>query len=135
MKVRALAYCVGLLLICAGCNPPIDDTTAKKVAELEAKVEELEKRNSDLEFKGRMVTSHLLPSWSLRDFFASDEFWENTYDSGQADCSKRCVETLTSSRQACEDHAACERKQQCIEEAIARANQCQTRCSASNPPF
>jgi hypothetical protein len=106
---------------------------AMKVAALEAKVATLEKRNSDLALKGRIVSSQLFRS-PLEDFFASPEFWENTYDSGQADCARRCIETLTSERKACENIADDTQRLQCFQEASDRASRCQTQCSASFPP-
>lgn len=124
---------VGVLLTCTSCNRPTDDTIAKKVAALEAKVETLEKRNSDLALKGQVVSSLLFRS-PLEDFFASPEFWEKTYDSGQADCAKRCISTLTTEKKACENIADPTKRQQCFEDARARASNCQTQCSASHPP-
>ena len=132
MKAIGLGLAISLVLACTGCNP-VDDATAKKVAALEAKVGELEKRSNDLEFKGRMVGSHLLGS-PLGDFFGSDEFWENTYDVGQAECAKRCTSELTSANKACDSIGDCARRQRCRDEAISRASTCQTRCSANNPP-
>jgi hypothetical protein len=108
--------------------------TAKKVAALEAKVATLEKRDSDLALKGRIVSSQLLFGSPLDNFFASPEFWENTYDSGQADCSRRCIETLTAERKACEDIADDTQRLQCYEDATARASECHRQCSASFPP-
>jgi hypothetical protein len=106
---------------------------AMKVAALEAKVATLEKRNSDLALKGRIVSSQLFRS-PLEDFFASPEFWENTYDSGQADCARRCIETLTAHREACEDITDDTERLQCFQEASDRATTCHKQCSGSFPP-
>jgi hypothetical protein len=106
---------------------------AKKVAALEAKAATLEKRNSDLALKGRIVSSQLFRS-PLEDFFASPEFWENTYDSGQADCSRRCIETLTEERKACEEIADDTQRLQCYQDASDRASECHKQCAASFPP-
>jgi hypothetical protein len=133
MKAIVLVLCVGVLMSSTGCNRSTDDPTAKRVAALEAKVATLEKRNSDLEFKGRMVSSHLFGS-PLEKFFGADEFWENPYDSGAADCAKRCTETLLSENKVCEKIADCAQKQQCFKEASERASNCQTQCSQNNQP-
>jgi hypothetical protein len=133
MKATVMVLGVGLLLICTSCNRPTDDVTAKKVAALEAKVEALEKRNSDLALKGQIVSSLLFGS-PLDNFFASDEFWQNTYDSGQADCAKRCISALTAERKACEKIADATQRQKCFQDALDRASKCQTQCSASHPP-
>ncbi len=132
MKANLLILGV-VLLTCASCSRPTNDTTAKKVAALEAKVETLEKRNSDLALKGRIVGSQLFGS-GLDRFFGEPEFWENTYDSGQADCAKRCISTLTSERKACENIADATQRLQCFQAAVDRASKCHRQCSASNPP-
>ena len=136
--MRRAKRVIGVLLVCAlfsGCASSLTsvDTTAKKVAALEAKVETLEKRNSDLALKGRIVSSQLFSS-GLDRFFGEPEFWENTYDSGQADCAKRCISTLASERKACENIADATQRQQCFQGAVDRASRCQTQCSASFPP-
>jgi hypothetical protein len=105
----------------------------KRIARLETRVATLERRNSDLALEGRIVSSLLFRS-PLEAFFASPEFWENTYDSGQADCAKRCIETLTAERKACEGIADPTQRQQCFQEATDRASTCQTRCSQRFPP-
>jgi len=104
-----------------------------KVAALEAKAATLEKRNDDLALKGRIVSSQLFGS-PLDNFFASPEFWENTYDSGQADCAKRCIEEVSAHRKACEEIADDTERQQCFQEASDRGSECQRQCSASFPP-
>jgi hypothetical protein len=106
---------------------------AMKVAALEAKVATLEMRNNDLALKGRIVSSQLFDS-PLDNFFASPEFWENTYDSGQADCSRRCISTLTAERKACEEIADDTQRLQCYQDATARASECHRQCAASFPP-
>lgn len=142
MNRIVLALGVSVLLACAGCDrvanapaerPDGSDATTQRIATLEARVAELERRNSDLALKGRIVGSQLFGS-PLDNFFASDEFWQNTYDSGQADCAKRCIATLTAERKACEAIDDDVQQQRCYEDASARASQCQTQCSANNPP-
>jgi len=104
-----------------------------KVAALEAKVAMLEKRNGDLALKGRIVSSQLFDS-PLDNFFASPEFWENTYDSGQADCARRCIEDLTAHRNACKEITDDTERLQCFQEASDRASTCHAQCSGSFPP-
>lgn len=133
MKAIALAFSLGVLLTSIGCSQPTDDTTARKITVLETRVATLEQRNNDLALKGRIVSSQLFRS-PLENFFASDEFWENPYDSGQADCAKRCISTLTSERRACENIVDDTQRLQCFQAAVERASRCQTQCSANNPP-
>jgi hypothetical protein len=125
MNAITLVLSAGIGVLLAG--------SARRVAALEAKVDRLEKRNDDLALKGRIVSSQVFGS-PLQNFFASDEFWQNTYDSGQADCAKRCIATLTAERKACEDIVDPTQRQKCFQDAVDRASSCQTRCSASNPP-
>jgi hypothetical protein len=133
MKATGLVLMIGVLLVFAGCNPPAaDDATAKKVAELEAKVAALEKRNNDLALKTRIGGS--LFGSPLHNFFASDEFWENPYDSGQADCAKRCITALAAANKACNAKPDGPDKQNCFKDALDRASNCQKGCSASFPP-
>jgi hypothetical protein len=70
----------------------------------------------------------------LENFFASDEFWQNPYDSGQADCAQRCISTLTSERNACSRIADEGQRQRCFQDALDRASNCQRQCSANHPP-
>ena len=137
MKAIVFVLGVGVLLICIGCDQRADNTTNttdKKVAELEAKVATLEKRNDDLELKGRMAGRSFPFGSPLENFFNADEFWENPYDSGQADCARRCVETLQSERRACEAITDCAQRERCFTDVVQRASNCQTNCSRSNPP-
>jgi hypothetical protein len=132
MKAIAFVFGVGVLLTCTGCDRSTDDTIAKKIAALEAKVETLEKRNSDLALKGQIISSQLFPR-ELADFFASDEFWQKTYDSGRTDCAKRCISTLNSDYKACDKIKDDTERVGCMKKALDRASKCQTQCSASNP--
>ncbi|MFO0872442.1 MAG: hypothetical protein U0575_00535 [Phycisphaerales bacterium] len=144
MRTHAVVLVAALgaasILSCAGCGQAADAEATKriaaldaKVAGLETKVADLEKRNNDLKVKGRIVASSLFGS-PLENFFASDEFWENTYDSGQADCAKRCAATLQTELAACQKITDCAQRQQCIKDAVERASNCQTQCSKSHPP-
>ena len=126
--MKAIGFVLGV-----GGLLTLNGWTAKKVAALEAKLDTLAKRNSDLALKGRIVSSQLFRS-PLEDFFASPEFWENTYDSGQADCANRCIEALTAHRNVCKDKTDEAERLQCFQEASDRATTCHKQCSASFPP-
>src|SRR4051794_29658766 len=87
------------------CHPPIDPQQgdapmqAKEPAKgLEARVEALEKRTTDLTLKSQIVGSLGFGKTGLDIFFGEPEFWENPYDSGQADCAKRCISELVERR-------------------------------------
>lgn len=127
--MKKIILILGFTMLLAGC--PND--AAKKVAELETKVSALEKRNNDLEVKGRIVAISHFDS-PLKNFFEADEFWENTYDSGAADCARRCATTLVSEYKVCNAITDCLKKQQCFNEALSRASNCQTNCSRNNQP-
>lgn len=108
---------------------------AKKLAALETKVRRLERRNRDLALKSQIASTFMFRS-PLEEFFASPEFWENTYDSGQADCSKRCIEALQASYKACDAQyeAGSEQWNACRAEALERAANCHKNCSGAFPP-
>ncbi len=106
--------------------------TANKVVALEAKVETLKKRNSDLALKARIVSSQLFES-PLDNFFNSKEFWENTYDSGQADCANRCIQALNNQRRTCEAITDDTERQKCYQDAVDRASRCQQACPGISP--
>jgi hypothetical protein len=118
MKVIALSTLgIGVLLI----------VIVKKFVGLGAKVETLEHRASDLALKGKIISGMF--GSPLYNFFASDEFWENTYDSGHADCAGRCSSNLVAENKICLAMADGPDKTRCFEEALARANNCQVQCS------
>ena len=110
--------------------------TAKSVSELDEKVATLERRNADFALKGRMVSNQLIGVSGLDRFFAEPEFWENTYDVGQVECSKRCIEALTAERGACDDISDPAERERCVKEALDRAVECHRRCAERFPtPF
>jgi outer membrane murein-binding lipoprotein Lpp len=132
MKGIVLAAGIGVLMVGTGCGERTDDATAARVAELEAQVDTLERRNQDLEFKGRLAAGHIFGS-PLKNFFEADEFWENTYDSSQGDCAKRCTDTLQSDREVCEGKSDCTERETCFNDAITRAGRCHSACKSDNP--
>jgi hypothetical protein len=130
MKAVALLVGGGVAILAA--------LSAKTVGALRANVAALEKRNSDLALKGRIV-SQLLGAkeehgFGLDRFFAEPEFWENFYDSGQVDCSNRCIAELTAAREACEAIDDSTKRQRCLEDALDRAVTCHKRCAEAYPP-
>ncbi len=133
MKMIVVALSVGTLLIGAGCSKPADDATDKRVGELEARVQTLEAQNKDVALKARIVGGLGFQS-PLDNFFESDEFWENPYDSGQADCSKGCITALTSQRKTCAIIEDASRRLQCYQDATDRASNCHRQCSGRFPP-
>lgn len=133
LATRIPVVLAALLLGACATVPGPDPATEKRIAALEAKVGTLENRNTDLALKARIMGNHLWGS-PLDNFFAADEFWENPYDSGQADCSRRCIATLTETRRACARIADESRRLQCYREAAEQASRCHRQCSASHPP-
>ena len=107
-----------------------DDLIAE-VKQLREKVETLERRTNDFGLKSQIVGSQLsgLGQSGLDRFFAEPEFWENTYDSAQADCSRRCIEDLMRDKQVCEQIADPAGRQACVQEALDRAVACHAACA------
>ena len=129
MKWNVIAGAV-VLTACAACAPPANDDNIKRIADLEAQVATLQQRDSDVRLKARIISNRIFDS-PLDRFFGEAEFWENTYDSGQADCSRRCSEVLTSEREACANSAD---PVNCFKQAADKANACHTRCAMNFPP-
>ena len=129
MKTAVFASCLCILLAFGGCRQtgPADDQVAKKVQALESKLDALQKQTDDLKLKNEISSSLLFRS-PLDDFFNSPEFWERTYDSGKADCAKRCIKELQTARAACMTRPEGQRLQ-CFQEATDRAAACQKGCS------
>ena len=129
--VKKTAFISGLciLLACIGCGQagPGDDQLAKRVQALESKLDALQKQADDLKLKNEISSSLLFRS-PLEDFFHSPEFWEKTYDSGRADCAKRCIKELQTARAACMNKPEGQRLQ-CFQEAVDRAAACQRGCA------
>jgi hypothetical protein len=129
MKAIALLVGGGVAVLAA--------LSARTVTALRADVAALEKRNSDLALKGRIVSSQLFGKeeigFGLDRFFAEPEFWENPYDSGQVSCSNRCITELTAAREACDAIADSTERQKCLEDALDRAVTCHKRCAEAYP--
>jgi hypothetical protein len=108
----------------------------RRVEALQEAVAALEKRNSDLALKAQIVSSQLFGKVGLDRFFAEPEFWENTYDSGQADCSRRCIEELHTAYAACDAQhpEGSEERANCRAIALANSSKCHQRCAEAFPP-
>jgi hypothetical protein len=61
-------------------------------------------------------------------------FGEETCQVGGAECAKRCIEELNYSYSICAQESDAALKARCNEEALARASNCQDRCTSSFPP-
>ena len=112
-----------------------DADLVNAVRELQTSVAALEQRNKDLLLKLQVFSTRAATSWGWDKFLSEPEFWENTYDSGMADCQGRCISTLNAEYRACdtahEKYSA--EWQNCRVEALGRAVLCQERCSDANP--
>jgi hypothetical protein len=99
---------------------------------LEDRVARLEARTNDLVLKSRIAGS-LFGKSGLDLFFDAPEFWENTYDSGEADCSLRCINDLTARRKVCAAKPTAAERLACEAAAVSDAVICQSGCSQSFP--
>ena len=126
----SLTLLFSLLII--SCDRPAGgaDQSSKKVQELETKIADLEKRLADLTLKNEIAGGLIFRS-PLEEFFHSPNFWENVYDSGEADCSRVCIKNLTAERAACASKPENER-QGCYQAASDRAALCHKRCAGVN---
>jgi hypothetical protein len=132
MRSAALVSCLCLVFAVSGCRQTgPDDATVRlmqRVQTLEANAQEMQKKADDLRLKARIVTSSHLGRSPLEDFFNSPEFWENTYDSGQADCARRCIEANQQHRAECAKLPA-NKQEACYRDALDRVTNCQKGCS------
>lgn len=111
------------------------DDRDKVVRELQETVARLERRHDDLVLKAQIFSLRATRTWGWDRFLSEPEFWENTYDSGMADCAGRCIRTLNDEYRACDakyDENSTE-WQNCRAEALGRAVLCQERCAEANP--
>lgn len=129
MRKMTFVCCLGVLLAAAGCaqNGPGEGRLSARLQALENEVEALQKQHDDLALKGQIASSLLFRS-PLDDFFNSPEFWENVYDSGEADCARRCIEQITLHRKQCAQIPNDNQRLQCFQEAADRGAACQRQC-------
>lgn len=130
MRRTMLALCFGVLLGGAGCAQ--DGTggggLSNRVQTLESNLAALQKQNDDLALKSRIAGSLLFRS-PLEDFFSGPEFWERVYDSGAADCARRCIAQTQAHRAQCAQITNANQRLQCYQEASDRAATCQRQCA------
>jgi len=119
---------LSLLVYSCKQEEPRDDQLSKKVQALESKVDSLQKRLDDQRLKTKIASSLLFQS-PLEQFFNAPEFWENTYDTGQADCSNRCIKELQDVREQCSKKTDANERLKCFNEASERAANCHTQCA------
>ena len=125
-----LSFVLLLSLFGYSCNQERsgDDQLSQKVQALESKVDALQKRSDDQVLKAEIVNSVIFRS-PLEEFFHSAEFFERTYDSGQADCAKRCINANKIAREACAKITDTDEKDRCFQDALVRVTNCQKGCS------
>lgn len=121
---------VPLYFLASGCEQKGsgDEQINKKVMELEGKVDVLQNSLDDQRLKSMIISSQVFKS-PLEQFFQSAEFWENTYDSGQADCSRRCIRDLQAMREQCMQKPVEAERLACFQEASDRAVNCHRQCA------
>lgn len=128
--VRAFVIlCVGVLLTTACEGQPSEAAAAleQRLQAIEVSQAALRTQAENVALKSE-ITSSLMHRSPLEDFFSSPEFWENTYDSGQADCSRRCIRDNQQHRAACARLTGTAREQ-CYNEALQRVTACQRGCA------
>lgn len=131
LRMMVTLFVVAFLTVSVyGCAPNKMeiDLLNKKVTELETKVDTLQKGMGDQQFKSMITSSQLFKS-PLEQFFSSPEFWENTYDSSEADCSRRCIKDLQTHRAQCMNIPDDNARLQCFQEASDRAANCHRQCA------
>jgi hypothetical protein len=135
MKTMVFALCLGAALLTVGCQPapaPAGDVN-KRVAELEKQVATLKAQNSDVRTKLRAF--HAFGRSPLGDFFAAPEFWQCTYDSSWADCSKRCSDNTLAANKACQMKPEGPERQKCVEDAANAGSKCLMNCPVQTSPL
>ena len=113
-----------------------DADLGQTVRELQESVADLERRHNDLVLKAQILSLKAAGGgWGWDRFLSEPEFWENTYDSGMADCASRCVSNLQQANAACDANHTMGSTEwtDCRSVALAEATQCHARCSAANP--
>jgi len=132
MKTSTLIILVNLVGISFGCVATTQGSEPRTV-ELEKENAMLRKRDDAMKSKIKILRK--FPGSSpLADFFASDEFWECTYDSGSADCAARCASENATVREACAKKPTCEEQETCYADAAQRVATCVQGCSPPPVP-
>jgi hypothetical protein len=104
--------------------------TGAAMRDLADRVSALERRANDFALKGQIL-GDVTPSFEtgIDRFFAEPEFWENPYDSSQADCSRRCSEAYRQHLRACDDVAGVTARESCRSQARAAVIACHATCA------
>lgn len=113
-----------------------DADLGQTVRELQHSLATLEQRHNDLVLKAQVLSIKAAGgTWGWDRFLSEPEFWENVYDSGMADCARRCIDELRERNAACDATYAAGSSEwhHCRSVALADAALCQDRCSAANP--
>lgn len=139
MKTAVLIFSLSAALLVVGCNKETADggDADKRVAALEKQVGALQERDRDVRAKLRAF--HSFGRSPLGDFFASDEFWQCTYDSAWSDCADRCSENTAVGLKACIDaHPEGQERVDCIAKNSETGSNCLANCpvqmSPTSPP-
>jgi hypothetical protein len=106
------------------------DDADTRLANLEEKVEHLARRANDFALKGQILAD-VTPSFEtgLDRFFGEPEFWENTYDAAQAECSRRCSKDYVEHQAICNDPSQTPPQEQAA--CLARARDTVIACHAA----
>jgi len=131
MKLLIIPFVMGAVLFFSACGKPSEENHAahqKQLDSLTNRIAQLEKQNSQIMMKGRIAGSF---SSGLDAFFETDEFWEDIVDVGDAECSKRCIDMLTTHRKACAAMTDCAAREACYKEATENAANCHKQCMAN----
>lgn len=122
--------CLGILvsMACSPAPPAVDAALERRLQAIESGHTTLQRQVEGVTLKSE-VTSSLLFRSPLQDFFASPEFWQQTYDSGQADCARRCIRANQEQRAACAKLPAGADQARCYDDALQRVTACQRGCA------
>lgn len=108
------------------------DDADTRLANLEEKVEHLERRANDFALKGQILAD-VTPSWEtgLDRFFGEPEFWENSYDASQAECSRNCTKSYLEHQAICNDPGQTPpaEREACLARADATVRVCHANCA------
>lgn len=103
-----------------------------RLASLEEKVEHLARRANDFALKGQ-IFADVTPSFEtgIDRFFAEPEFWENTYDAAQAECSRDCSKNFVEHQAICNDpeQTPPDERQACLTRATEAVIACHKFCA------
>jgi len=136
MRFILYLFSATTLLLATGCTGTAapDPKNESRIAALEQRAEAMERKSDDLALKSKIVSSQVFGS-PLDNFFSADGWWENPYDSGQADCARRCIAAAATQRAACPKKEVESERLTCYQEASDSAANCQRQCSKMPAPL